>query len=212
MAVTIQQIADKAGVSRGTVDRALNGRGRINPEVAAQIKQLAEELGYAPKVKKSEEQARRNIKIGIITQLAASSFMSEINKGIQEAVEELKEMGVEILLKESKTVDEVEQLQAIEQLVEAGVQGLAIMPVECEAVRERLNRLIEEQKVPVVTFNSDMVGLKRNCFVGMDNRKSGQTAAGLMAMLTRGVGKVLIITGSFSNHVNNTREIGRAHV
>lgn len=30
MSVTIQQIAEKAGVSRGTVDRALNNRGRIN--------------------------------------------------------------------------------------------------------------------------------------------------------------------------------------
>ena len=37
MAVTIQQIAERAGVSRGTVDRALNNRGRINPEVAEMI-------------------------------------------------------------------------------------------------------------------------------------------------------------------------------
>ena len=34
MAVTLQQIAEAAGVSRGTVDRAMNNRGRINPEVA----------------------------------------------------------------------------------------------------------------------------------------------------------------------------------
>ena len=34
MAVTMQQIADLAGVSRGTVDRALNNRGRIRQEVA----------------------------------------------------------------------------------------------------------------------------------------------------------------------------------
>ena len=33
MAVTAQQIADLAGVSRGTVDRALHNRGRVNPEV-----------------------------------------------------------------------------------------------------------------------------------------------------------------------------------
>ena len=38
MAVTMQQIADLAGVSRGTVDRALNDRGRIRPEVAEKIK------------------------------------------------------------------------------------------------------------------------------------------------------------------------------
>ena len=34
MAVTAQQIAELAGVSRGTVDRALHNRGRVNPEVA----------------------------------------------------------------------------------------------------------------------------------------------------------------------------------
>ena len=46
MAVTMQQIADLAGVSRGTVDRALNDRGRIRPEVAEKIKMIAKELGY----------------------------------------------------------------------------------------------------------------------------------------------------------------------
>ena len=45
MAGTIQQIAELAGVSRGTVDRALNNRGRINPEVAKQIWQIADARG-----------------------------------------------------------------------------------------------------------------------------------------------------------------------
>ena len=44
MAGTIQQIAELAGVSRGTVDRALNNRGRINPEVAKQIWQIADKV------------------------------------------------------------------------------------------------------------------------------------------------------------------------
>ena len=42
MGVTLQQIAEAVGVSRGTVDRALNDRGRIKPEVAEKIKKIAE--------------------------------------------------------------------------------------------------------------------------------------------------------------------------
>ena len=69
MAVTIQQIADKAGVSRGTVDRALNNRGRINPEVADQIRQIAEEMGYAPKNRKRSISSTGNLRIGLFTQI-----------------------------------------------------------------------------------------------------------------------------------------------
>ena len=46
MAVTMQQIADLAGVSRGTVDRALNDRGRIRPEVAEKIKNFDGKVFY----------------------------------------------------------------------------------------------------------------------------------------------------------------------
>lgn len=52
MAGTIKEIAEKAGVSRGTVDRALNNRGRINPEVAEKIKTIAKEMNYVPKKKR----------------------------------------------------------------------------------------------------------------------------------------------------------------
>lgn len=208
MAVTIQQIAEAAGVSRGTVDRALNERGRINPEVAKQIKQLAKEMGYVPKNRRKSASSKGRIRIGVITQLASSSFMLEVNRGILKAAEELEEKGMELIVKEGNSVDEEEQLSAIDALVQEGIQGLAIMPVDCESIRMKLNWLIEEKKISVVTFNSDIVGTKRVCYVGMDNRKSGRTAAGLMGMLTGGNGKVLIITGFFSNHVNNERVEG----
>lgn len=208
MRVTIQQIADKAGVSRGTVDRALNNRGRIAPEVAEKIRNIAEELGYTPTIRKKVEIKKKKIKIGIINQLAKSSFMLEVTKGIQQAKEELVEWGIEIIIKEVHSVDEKIQLKYIEELAEIGIDGLAIMPVNCESIRLKLNWLIEQKKIPVVTFNSDIVGTKRCCFVGMDNQKSGQTAAGLMNMLTGGIGKILIITGFFSNSVNNARVDG----
>ena len=207
MAVTVQQIAEATGVSRGTVDRALNNRGRVDPEVAEKIRRTALEMGYVKKPRKTGSR-RKTCRIGIVTQLAGASFMLEINRGIHEAAEELQDRGVEVILKEGMAVDEKEQLDAINDLIKEGIDGLALMPVDCEGVREKINDLIEHENIPVVTFNSDIVGTKRSCFVGMDNHKSGRTAAGLMKMMTGGSGKILVITGYFTNHVASSRVAG----
>ncbi len=121
-------------------------------------------------------------------------------RGIQTGKKELEELGVEVIVKENTSVREEDQLRAIDELVKEGIQGLALMPVDTEGVREKLNWLVNEKKIPVVTFNSDIVGTKRCCFVGMDNKLSGQTAAGLFGMMTRGVGKILVITGYFQQY------------
>lgn len=209
MAVTIQQIADQAGVSRGTVDRALNNRGRINPEVSKRIHEIAEELGYVPaNRRKRSSSSPAVIKIGIVTLLSKSAFMIQVRKGIRDAEKILAYRGVKLLVRECASVDETEQLAAIKELVEQDIAGLALMPVESDAIREQINQLTEERQIPVVTFNSDIIGTKRCCFVGLDNKKSGMTAAGLMGMLTGGTGSILVITGFFSNSVNSLRVDG----
>ncbi|MBO1307100.1 LacI family DNA-binding transcriptional regulator [Enterococcus sp. 669A] len=204
MAGTIKEIAEKAGVSRGTVDRALNNRGRINPEVAEKIHQIAAEIGYVPRSRKQEVP---KYKIGIVTQLASSSFMVPIHQGLQDAIRELGNRNIECILKEVDTVDEAEQIKALDQLLAEKVQAIAIMPVESPLIREKINQLVD-QGIRVVTFNSDIVGTKRSCFIGLNNHQSGKTAAGLMGMLTGGEGKVLAITGYFGNSVSSSRVDG----
>lgn len=134
--------------------------------------------------------------------------MLQVNKGIRDAAKKLADQGMEVIIKENASVDESEQMQAITELEEAGIDGLAVMPVDCDNVRVKLNALTEERNIPVVTFNSDIVGTKRCCFVGLDNWKSGRTAAGLMGMMMRGKGKVLVITGYFSNSAGSRRVDG----
>lgn len=50
MAITLNQIAEICGVSRGTVDRALHNKGNVRPAVAERIKAVANEYGYIPTV------------------------------------------------------------------------------------------------------------------------------------------------------------------
>ena len=46
--VTINMVAKQAGVSRGTVDRVLNQRPHVKPELHERIVKAMKELGYVP--------------------------------------------------------------------------------------------------------------------------------------------------------------------
>lgn len=66
MPVTLQQIAEAAGVSRGTVDRALKDRGRVRPEVAEEDKEYSKGNGVSASLAgRALVMAKRNLKIGI---------------------------------------------------------------------------------------------------------------------------------------------------
>ena len=47
--VTIAMVAEKAGVSRGTVDRVLNNRPHVSPDQRASVMEAIRELNYIPK-------------------------------------------------------------------------------------------------------------------------------------------------------------------
>ena len=209
MGVTYKQIAEIVGVSRGTVDRALHNRGRVDPKVAKRIKEVAKELGFEPsRVGRALAMSKKPIKIGVVAHLTETTFMQEVLSGIYQAQREIQGIGGELLIQKIPWADPQEQIRVIDQMMEEGIQGLAISPVEDEALRQRLKKVIESG-LPVVTFNTDMVGIDRMCFVGLDNHRAGKTAAGLMnVLLGEQGGKILIIMGFMSNASQSQRVQG----
>lgn len=50
-AITLEQVADRAGVSRQTVSNALNAPEKLHPDTLRRVKQVIGELGYRPDTK-----------------------------------------------------------------------------------------------------------------------------------------------------------------
>ena len=48
MKVTIKMIAELSGVSTGTVDRVLNKRGKVKPEVESRVRAIVDAFNYKP--------------------------------------------------------------------------------------------------------------------------------------------------------------------
>lgn len=131
MAVTLKQIAELAGVSRGTVDRALYNRGRVKPEVAERIRKIADDLGYQPnRAGKALAMTHRPMKLGVIAQATETPFMHLLRSGIDDAAREVSTMGCEVLIREGIGLDVDVQLQLIDELLAEDISGLAICPAD----------------------------------------------------------------------------------
>ncbi|WP_418441762.1 LacI family DNA-binding transcriptional regulator [Anaerotignum lactatifermentans] len=203
MAVTLQQIAELAGVSRGTVDRALHNRGRVNSEVALRIRKIADELGYVYHLDVHGNRGK-NLKLGVVIPSIETATMQIVAKGARAAAEKLSAFGAEVIIREQEQMDGYRQLACIDELMRAGIHGLAISPTSDPEVCKKVDEL-ENRGIPVIIFNGDLLESKRLCYVGMDNARGGRAAAGLMHLMLPDGGKVLPITAHLTQYAHKLR-------
>lgn len=198
MAITVKEIARLAGVSRGTVDRALKGRDGINRETKERILKIAQEHNYTPNlIGKALVYSKHPIKVSVILNSVGNDFFSEMKRGFFEAEREYSSYGICLALREIKGYKSEDILRAIDEIDE-DTKALVLTPVNDEKVREKIDDLTE-RGVCVITISSDIENSKRTAYVGCDYLKSGRIAGRLIRLLNKKGASVCIATGS-ANH------------
>lgn len=194
---TIKEIAQIAGVSRGTVDRVLNNRGSVNLETAEKILSIANALKYTPNLAgKRLAIAKKQLKFGyILFDTETNPFFKDVIAGINERSEDFGDYGIKVSVKLTEMNSPESQISAIETLEGEGLDGLAIIAINHPSVVKKLKEL-SSKGIPIVTANNDIPDCGRIAYVGSDDYKSGQTAGGLMKLISPGDTKVGIIIGS----------------
>ncbi len=196
LAVTIKEIAKIAGVSVGTVDRAIHNRGGVNKAVADRINAIAAELNYSPnQLAKGLVSAKKQILIGAVINSHGNEFFDEVLSGIDEAAKRYQSYGLNLELRKLKGYDPIEQVQVIDYLVHKEVKGIIITPIDDPIVINRLNE-VEQIGIPIVTINAPINGLNNLCFVGCDYYKSGRIAGELLGLVTKHCNSVAVVGGS----------------
>ena len=123
--VTIRDIAKVAGVTHGTVSRALRGSPLVRAETAERIKSIARNMGYRPNRIAQSLRQKRTKTIGLVIPDISNPFFSTLTCGVEEKASEL-EYHV-ILVNTSRDLDK--EASEIELLRERMVEGLIICPV-----------------------------------------------------------------------------------
>jgi DNA-binding LacI/PurR family transcriptional regulator len=151
VAITIKDIARRAGVSHSTVSRALRDNGAIPPRTARRIKRLAVKMGYVPSAAARSLKTSQSRALGVVVTNIADPFLSEVVRGIEEVV---LDAGYSLFLAASNRDAEREKA-ILRALAERRADGAIICSSQ---VSEKHLRELERFGVPLVLVNNQVAG------------------------------------------------------
>ena len=202
MRATIKMIAERAGVSIGTVDRVLHDRPYVKEEVRKKILQVMEELDYRPNRMASVLAMSSTPRHFTVIQPVWKGYLREaMAAGVERFLEEHRDYNVSVDVAEYPQEDAEACLHQINTAVANGTQAIALCPTDCEEIRLRLAELAE-QNIPVIAFNSDVADSARLCYVGEDARRAGRVAGEIAFKFLRDGDRPLVVYAgpSYAGH------------
>nr|AWJ66340.1 transcriptional regulator, LacI family [uncultured bacterium] len=122
MAITIRDVARRAGVSIATVSRALNNSGAVSEDARAAVEQAAEDLGYRPNPAARTLHGKTTGGLGVLLPFVSGEFFSELLNGLDEAAQDV---GRFIVVSTSHR--RPEEFNAAMHAMEKRVDGLVVM-------------------------------------------------------------------------------------
>jgi DNA-binding LacI/PurR family transcriptional regulator len=147
MAVTIKDVAKKAGVAHTTVSRALRGSSLISPATTERVRQVAAEMGYQPSAAARSLKTNRSQALGVIIRNVDDPFFSEILQGIEETAQA---SGYSLFMAASQRDPAREQV-IVRAMVERRVDGVIICSTTVSAEH---SRQLARFGVPIVVVNN----------------------------------------------------------
>ena len=186
MRATIKMIAERAGVSIGTVDRVLHDRPYVKPEVRERVLQVMKELDYRPNRMASALAMSGTAKrLAFIQPGWGSDYIrEEMAAGVARFREERRDYNVTVDERSYPEGDTAACLAAVDQAVDDGAQAVALCASDCPEVRGKLMEL-SKKGIFVATYNSDIPNAPRLCYVGEDARHAGRVAGEIAAKFLR---------------------------
>src|SRR5208282_1087004 len=157
-------IADIAKVSRGTVDRALHGRGGVNEATRQRILQIAREIGYSPNLAARALSANRaTARIGVCMPREIHFFYDQLWSGVLEEARRLGQVGIQFVNRPVQTLGH-DDTEAFKELVESGVDGIILTAGNPKDLTPLINDA-EQNGIPVVCVSTDAPDSRRSTVV-----------------------------------------------
>lgn len=147
--------------------------------------------------------------IGLVTINLQALFFNQINDGAQQAADAA---GVELNIVDGRN-DPARQVDAIENFITQGVDGIIVIAIDVEGIVPAL-RQADEAGIPIVAVDARIDSPAVDTFVGVDNLGAGNQAGAytLGYLQAQGEDAEVGIVGALNSFIQNLRRDGFANV
>lgn len=156
MAVTIKDVANRAGVAIGTVSRVINNQPDVNPKLRERVQRALKELNYRPNAR--AQIFARNSSPVVSFILSNRDFLHPFHSRVLQGVEEYcEESGFFVLYTRFRYSPAVEagDLQLPSVLQSHGIADCVIL---AGANFENFTKSLDNRKLPYVLFSNNFAG------------------------------------------------------
>ncbi|WP_195575343.1 LacI family DNA-binding transcriptional regulator [Paenibacillus sp. 1001270B_150601_E10] len=200
MAVTIIDVAAKAGVSPSTVSRVISNDSRISQKTSRKVRKVMEELGYHPNMLAKSLVTKTTNNIGIVLprpadELFQNQFFSEIIRGI---VTKAAANHYDVLL--TTGTSQIGEEQAVERLVRGrNVDGIILLTSKKD---DQSISFLRDKKFPFV-----LVGRSEQYadIISVDNDNVAASYDVTRRLIQEGHRKIAFVSGPFELTVSKDR-------
>ena len=187
-------IADIAQVSRGSVDRALHGRGGINEATRQRILKIAKQIGYKPNLAARALSANRaTAKIGVCIPREIHFFYDQLWNGVLEEEERVSQSGVEFINRPIQSLGKGDA-KVFQELMASGVDGIILTAGNPKKLIPLIDKA-ETKGIRVVCVDTDASESRRSSVVYVEPYLSGCVAGELLGKLVPPGSKVAVEAG-----------------
>ncbi len=180
--VTIKDIAKLANVSRGTVDRVINNRGKVSKDVEKRILQIAKDLNYKKNILASRLASTKTHRIVIVCPDESSDIFWELpKKGMDKAIDSIKDYGIIFDSWKFNLFDKEEFKTQFKKAIDSLPDIIILAPLFWKESLKLLE-YAKKKQVPIITFNSEVEHDSILSYIGQNSYKSGYLVGKLINM------------------------------
>lgn len=178
--IRIKDIAKRAEVSPGTVDRVLHNRGHVSADARERVEKVLNELGYERNLLASALAYNRTYRVvALLPDPSLDFYWKQVDEGVKQAQRFVLDYGMEVECRYFELLNPLSFADQAKALMANPPSGLLFPPIYLQEALQLLS-VAWLAEIPNVMINTRVDNTESLCYIGQDSYQSGVLAARLL--------------------------------